>query len=85
MRKTAIVKLEERTARFTILIDPRKKAVLERLCAEEDLTPSQVVRQLIREYIERRLGRPWVPGEADPAGEREAVARGASKRRVPRP
>jgi hypothetical protein len=85
MRKTAIVKLEERTARFTILIDPRKKAVLERLCAEEDLTPSQVVRQLIREYIERRLGRPWVPGGEDPSREREAVARGASKRRVPRP
>jgi hypothetical protein len=85
MRNTAIVKLEERTARFTILIDPRKKAVLERLCAEEDLTPSQVVRQLIREYIERRLGRPWVPGDEDPTRGREAVARGASKRRVPRP
>ena len=85
MRKTAIVKLEERTARFTILIDPRKKAVLERLCAEEDLTPSQVVRQLIREYIERRLGRPWVPGEEDPTREREAVARGTSKRRFSRP
>jgi ribbon-helix-helix protein len=85
MRKTAIVKLEERTARFTILIDPRKKAVLERLCAEEDHTPSQVVRQLIREYIERRLGRPWVPGEEDPARAREAVARGTSKRRLPRP
>jgi hypothetical protein len=85
MRKPEIVKLEERTARFTILIDPRKKAVLERLCAEEDLTPSQVVRQLIREYIERRLGRPWVPGEQDPTGEREALARGVSKRRVPRP
>ena len=38
--------LEERTARLTILIDPRKKAVFERLCAEEDATPSQVVRRL---------------------------------------
>ncbi|PZP59978.1 MAG: CopG family transcriptional regulator [Azospira oryzae] len=54
---------EERTARLTILIDPRKKAVFERLCAEEDQTPSQVVRRLIREYIEQRLGRPWKPGE----------------------
>lgn len=31
--------------------------------AEEDQTPSQVVRRLIREYIEQRLGRPWKPGE----------------------
>ena len=52
---------EERTARLTILIDPRKKAVLERLCAEEDATPSQVVRRLIRRYIEERTGAPWVP------------------------
>jgi len=55
--------MENRTARLTILIDPRKKAVFERLCAEQDQTPSQVVRRLIREYIEQRLGRPWVPGE----------------------
>ncbi len=51
--------LEERTARLTILIDPRKKAVFERLCAEEDLTPSQVVRRLMRTYIESRTGKPW--------------------------
>lgn len=55
---------EERTARLTVLIDPRKKAVFERLCAEEDITPSQVVRQLIRRYISERLGRPWAPGDA---------------------
>jgi hypothetical protein len=55
--------IENRTARLTILIDPRKKAVFEKLCSEEDQTPSQVVRRLIREYIEQRQGRPWVPGE----------------------
>ncbi len=55
--------IEERTARFTILIDPRKKAVFERLCAEEDMTPSQVVRRMIRSYIEQRLGVPWNPAE----------------------
>lgn len=55
--------LENRTARLTILVDPHKKAVFERLCAEDDQTPSQVVRRLIRDYIERRLGRPWKPGE----------------------
>ena len=52
---------ENRTARLTILVDPRKKAVFERLCAEEDQTPSQVVRRLLRQYIEKRTGRPWVP------------------------
>ena len=55
--------IEVRTARLTILIDPRKKAVFERLCAEEDATPSQVVRRLIRSYIEERQGRPWRPEE----------------------
>jgi hypothetical protein len=59
------VSLETRTARLTILIDPRKKAVFERLCAEEDATPSQVVRRLIRAYIEEKQGQPWRP-EAEP-------------------
>ncbi|MHB1565842.1 MAG: CopG family transcriptional regulator [Acidiferrobacter sp.] len=54
---------EERTARLTILIDPRKKTVFEQLCAREDQTPSQVVRRLIRGYIEQQLGRPWRPGD----------------------
>lgn len=50
---------EQRTARLTVLIDPKKKAAFERLCRKEDLTPSQVVRQMIREYIEARLGADW--------------------------
>jgi len=54
---------EERTARLTILIDPRKKELFERLCAEEDATPSQVVRRLLRRYIEERTGKPWAPDE----------------------
>ena len=52
---------ESRTARLTILIDPRKKAAFEALCADVDLTPSQVVRKLIRDYIEYRTGKPWDP------------------------
>jgi hypothetical protein len=63
-----------RTARLTILVDPRKKVVFERLCAEEDATPSQVVRRLIRAYIEERTGKPWipepVPKEKDARGKR---------------
>ena len=58
---------EHRTARLTILVDPRKKALFEELCAQEDQTPSQVVRKLMREYIERRTGRAWSPA-APPAG-----------------
>ncbi len=50
---------EERTARLTILIDPRKKAAFERLCEAEDMTPSQVVRRMIREYVESRIGASW--------------------------
>jgi len=53
--------LEDRSARLTILIDPRKKALFETLCADEDSTPSQVVRRLIRSYIEERTGKPWTP------------------------
>ena len=52
---------EIRTARLTILIDPRKKALFEQLCAAEDANPSQLVRRLIRRYIEEKLGRPWTP------------------------
>ncbi|KWF36772.1 CopG family transcriptional regulator [Burkholderia diffusa] len=45
--------METKTARLTILIDPAKKEAFDMLCAEQDLTPSQVVRQLIREYLEQ--------------------------------
>ena len=58
--------LEDRSARLTILIDPRKKALFESLCADEDATPSQVVRRLIRAYIEERTGEPWRPDDALP-------------------
>lgn len=50
---------ENRTTRLTLLIDPKKKATFERLCAQEDVTPSQKVRQFIRDYIESSLGKDW--------------------------
>ncbi|CAM3522831.1 hypothetical protein HALO32_00601 [Halomonas lysinitropha] len=43
--------MESKTARLTLLIDPHKKRAFEQLCAAQDLTPSQVVRQLIRDYL----------------------------------
>lgn len=55
---------EQRTARLTVLIDPDKKAVFEALCALDDVTSSQVVRRLVRDFIEQRSGHPWRPGEA---------------------
>jgi hypothetical protein len=70
---------EERTARLTILIDPRKKAVFERLCREDDTTPSQVVRRLIRRYIEKATGKSWAEDEVE-----EAPVR-LNRRRAKRP
>jgi len=71
------VAFEDRTARLTILIDPRKKALFERLCAEEDATPSQIVRRLIRRYILERTGQPWTPPDEAP----KPVVRGGVRRR----
>jgi len=71
---------EDRTARLTILIDPRKKALFEQLCAEEDATSSQIVRRLIRRYILERTGQPWVPPGETGRGE----PRGAAERRASR-
>lgn len=53
--------MEQRTARLTILIDPRKKKLFEDICAEQDLTPSQVVRRLIRGYIVEHAGNRPLP------------------------
>lgn len=43
--------MELKTARLTVLIDPAKKQAFETLCAQQDVTPSQVVRRLIRDYL----------------------------------
>lgn len=43
--------MENRTARFTILVDPTKKKIFEEICDAQDLTASQVVRQMIRDYV----------------------------------
>jgi hypothetical protein len=45
--------MELKTARLTILIDPSKKQAFEELCRTQDMTPSQVVRRLIRDYMEQ--------------------------------
>lgn len=62
--------MENRTSRLTILIDPRKKQIFEEICASHDLTPSQVVRKLIRQYIIDNAGDrelpDWLKGRSSP-------------------
>ncbi len=52
--------MELKTARLTILLDPAKKKAFEQLCAQQDTTPSQVLRQLIRDYL-KQYGVEWQP------------------------
>lgn len=59
--------MELKTARLTLLIDPAKKEAFEGLCARQDLTPSQVVRQLIRDYLAQHEVR-YVPSGAAAKG-----------------
>ncbi len=72
--------MELKTARLTLLIDPAKKAAFERLCASQDVTPSQVVRRLIRDYL-AAYGVTFVPSGA---GEDESVGGGKAPARGPR-
>lgn len=55
--------MELKTARLTVLIDPAKKKAFETLCARQDVTPSQVVRRLIRDYLAHH-GVSYVPSGA---------------------
>lgn len=64
--------MELKTARLTILIDPGKKQAFEELCRDQDMTPSQVVRRLIRDYMEREA-----PPAPAPAPKRAAPRKAA--------
>lgn len=77
--------MELKTARLTLLIDPAKKLAFEELCAALDLTPSQVVRQMIRDYLAAH-GVSYVPSGAGPGkpaarNARTAPARAAAPQR----
>ena len=39
------------SARFTFLLDPGLKQQFEELCAAQDITPSQLMRQMIKAHI----------------------------------
>ena len=66
--------MENKTARFTVLLDPRKKRIFEEICAAQDVTPSQVVRQLIREYVVAHAGGRELP---------DWLLKAAAKKRMP--
>jgi hypothetical protein len=57
--------MELKTARLTVLVDPAKKKAFEALCARQDVTPSQVVRRLIRDYLAQH-GVSFVPSGVEP-------------------
>ncbi len=69
--------MELKTARLTLLIDPNKKAAFELLCAQQDQTPSQVVRRLIRDYLAAH-GMSYQPSGLE---EERAAAPAKAKRR----
>jgi hypothetical protein len=73
--------MELKTARLTLLIDPNKKAAFERLCAQRDLTASQAVRQMIRDYLAQH-GVSYEPSGTD---EPEAQAKARPARSATRP
>ena len=60
--------MENRTARLTLLIDPQIKKLFEEICAGQDLTPSQVVRKLVRQYIIDNAGNRELPDWLKPGG-----------------
>jgi hypothetical protein len=67
--------LEMKTARMTLLLDPGKKRALEVYCAQHDLTPSQLVRGLIRDFLKDK-GIHWTPaGATGDSGGAEAPSR----------
>lgn len=45
--------MKNRSARLTLLMDPTKKQIFEEICATRDLTTSQVIRKMIREYVQQ--------------------------------
>ena len=74
--------MELKTARLTVLIDPAKKTAFEALCAQQDVTPSQVVRRLIRDHLAQH-GVTFTPSGASEASDavdrKRAVRRGSAR------
>jgi hypothetical protein len=64
--------MENKTARLTVLIDPARKEAFEKLCHAQDMTPSQVMRRLIRDFLNEH-GVKWGPAPAKKKAPRKAA------------
>jgi hypothetical protein len=64
--------MENKTARLTVLIDPARKDAFEKLCHAQDMTPSQVMRRLIRDFLNEH-GVQWGPAAAKKKPARKAA------------
>jgi len=62
--------MENKTARLTVLIDPAKKLAFEKLCYAQDMTPSQVMRRLIREFMDQHMSTSGSAARKAPARKR---------------
>ena len=71
---TCELAVELKTARLTVLVDPAKKKAFEALCARQDVTPSQVVRRLIRDYLAQH-GVGYVPSGIEEDNAKAVVRR----------
>nr|WP_207794104.1 CopG family transcriptional regulator [Ramlibacter algicola] len=70
---------------MTVLLDPSRKQAFEQACHANDMTPSQVLRHLIRDYVTsggRSLSPSVRPITVQPAREDDASA--APQRRAAR-
>ena len=45
--------MEDNKARLVVLIDPTNKTAFDAACASRDLTSSEVIRELILDYLNR--------------------------------
>lgn len=55
-------------ARFTFLLDPELKKQFEELCAAQDITPSQLMRQLIKTQLAGQQASARLPAGKAPRG-----------------
>jgi hypothetical protein len=78
------VSIQLKTARLTVLLDPTRKQEFERVCRGNDMTPSQVLRHLIRDFVaEHAVKAPSAPTLRKPLAARSpapAVAKRANSR-----
>lgn len=61
--------MDEKSARFTILIDADKKQAFDAMCAAQEMTTSEMIRKLIQGYLDAH-GVTYTPAQSPVAKER---------------